>query len=142
MKISARNQFRGKVAKVTPGAVNAEVVVALPGGDQLVAVVTNDSVKSLDLRPEADVVALFKASSVLVMTADAGLRLSARNSLAGKVTALNNGPIHAEVTIGLPSGDAVHATITHTACEALGLAEGIAATAVIKAPFIILGVPA
>lgn len=142
MKISARNQFRGKVAKVTPGAVNTEVVVALAGGDQLVAVVTNDSVKSLDLKPEADVVALFKASSVLVMTADAGLRLSARNSLAGKVTALRKGPIHAEVTIGLPSGDAVHATITHAACDGLGLAEGVAATAVIKAPFIILGVPA
>lgn len=141
MKISARNQFRGKVAAVTTGAVNAEVVVTLTGGEQIVAVVTNESVKSLNLKQDSEVVALVKASSVLVMTDDTGIRLSARNSLKGKVTALEKGPIHAEVTIGLASGDSVHATITHAACDALGLAEGIDATAVIKAPWVILGVP-
>jgi molybdate transport system regulatory protein len=142
MKISARNQFRGTVVSVTEGAVNAEVTVALPGGQEIVAVVTKESVKSLNLRPGAEAVALFKASSVLVMTEDAGVRLSARNSLAGKVTTLDKGPIHAEVTIALPAGEEVHATITHKACDALGLAEGVAATAVIKAPLVILGVPA
>ena len=142
MKISARNQFRGKVASVTPGAVNAEVVVALPGGEEIVAVVTSESVKSLNLKHGVDVVALVKASSVLVMTDASGVRLSARNSLTGKVSALDKGPIHAEVTITLPTGDAVHATITHKACDALGLAEGVAATALIKAPLVILGVPA
>lgn len=142
MKISARNQFRGKVASVTPGAVNAEVVVALPGGEEIVAVVTSESFKLLNLQPGVDVVALVKASSVLVMTDASGVRLSARSSLTGKVSALDKGPIHAEVTITLPSGEEVHATITHKACDALGLAEGVAATAVIKAPQVILGVPA
>jgi len=61
MKISARNQFQGKVVAVTPGAINAEVVVALPGGEELVAVVTSASVKSMNLKVGADVVALFKA---------------------------------------------------------------------------------
>ena len=75
-------------------------------------------------------------------TDDSGVRLSARNSLAGTVTALDKGPINAEVTITLPSGDAVHATITHKACDELGLVEGVAATALIKAPLVILGVPA
>lgn len=141
MKISARNQFHGKVAQVVLGAVNAEVLVTLAGGEQIVAIVTNESVKSLDLKAGADVIALIKASSVLVMTDDTGIRLSARNSLSGKVTALENGPIHAEVSIGLASGERVHATITHAACDALGLAEGVEATAVIKAPLVILGVP-
>ncbi|MFP4076349.1 MAG: hypothetical protein ACLFTD_07670 [Halochromatium sp.] len=40
------------------------------------------------------------------------------------------------------SGDSVHATIAHAACAALGLAEGVEATAVIKASLVILGVPA
>ncbi|MBK1618959.1 TOBE domain-containing protein [Lamprobacter modestohalophilus] len=141
MKISARNQFRGKVAEVTLGAVNAEVLVTLTGGEQIVAIVTNESVKSLNLKAGSDVIALIKASSVLVMTDDAGIRLSARNSLKGKVTALEKGPIHAEVCISLASGDSVHATITHAACDVLGLAEGVDATAVIKAPQVILGVP-
>lgn len=141
MKISARNQFHGKVATITPGAVNAEVVVTLSGGGELVAIMTSESVKSLNLKTGGEVIALFKASSVLVMTDDSGVRLSARNSLKGKVTALEKGPIHAEVTIGLPSGDAVHASITHGACDALGLAEGVPATAIIKASLVILGVP-
>jgi len=141
MKISARNQFQGKVVAVTPGTVNAEVAVALPGGEEIVAVVTSESVKSLNIKAGEDVIALVKASSVLVMTEDSGVRLSARNSFAGRVTALENGPIHAAVTIGLPSGAAVHATITHAACEALGLAEGAPATAVVKAPQVIIGVP-
>ncbi|MEA3643558.1 MAG: TOBE domain-containing protein [Lamprobacter sp.] len=141
MKISARNQFHGKVAQVTMGAVNAQVLVTLAGGEQIVAIVTNESVKSLDLKASADVIALVKASSVLVMTDDTGIRLSARNSLSGKVNALEKGPIHAEVSIGLPSGESVHATITHVACDTLGLAEGVDATAVIKAPSVILGVP-
>ncbi len=142
MKISARNQFRGKVAQVTLGVVNAEVLVTLPGGQQIVAIVTNESVKSLNLKEGAEAIALIKASSVLVMTDDADIRLSTRNSLKGKVTALEKGPIHAEVSIGLGSGDSVHATITHAACDALGLEEGVDATAVIKAPLVILGVPA
>jgi molybdate transport system regulatory protein len=142
MKISARNQFRGKVVAVTAGAVNAEVSVALPGGQEIIAIVTNQSIKSLNLKEGMEAVALFKASSVLVMTEDSGVRLSARNSLSGKITALDKGPIHAEVTITLASGDEVHATVTHKACDALGLAVGVAATAVIKAPQVILGVPA
>ncbi|MCG6942010.1 MAG: TOBE domain-containing protein [Thiohalocapsa sp.] len=142
MKISARNQFHGKVVSVTPGAINAEVTLALPGGQEIVAVVTNASVKSLNLKPGAEAVALFKASSVLVMTDASGVRLSARNSLPGTVKALDIGPINAEVTIALPSGDEVHATITHKASDELGLKEGVAATAVIKAPLVILGVPA
>jgi molybdate transport system regulatory protein len=40
MKISARNQLVGKVAKLTLGAVNAEVTIALPGGSSLVSVIT------------------------------------------------------------------------------------------------------
>jgi molybdate transport system regulatory protein len=141
MKISARNQFQGKVVSVTPGAVNAEVVMSLPGGEEVVAMVTRESVKSLDLKAGDEAIALFKASSVLVMTDDAGVRLSARNSLEGTVTMLEKGPVNVEVTITLPSGDAVHATITQGACDALGLAEGVAATAIIKAPLVVLGVP-
>ncbi|MBK5968877.1 MULTISPECIES: TOBE domain-containing protein [Thiorhodovibrio] len=142
MKISARNQFHGKVVAVTTGAVNAEVRVALSSGQEMVAIVTNESLKSLKLEPNAAVIALFKASSVLVMTDDSGVRLSARNSLKGTVTALKKGPIHAEVTIGLPSGDQVQASITLDACDEMGLAVGTGATAVIKAPQVLLGVPA
>ena len=142
MKISARNLFQGKIDAVKTGAVNSEVDLTLPGGQKVVAIVTNDSAKSLNLEAGKEAVALVKASSVLVMTDSSGMRLSARNCLAGTVKALNAGPVNAEVTIALPGGSEVHATITHGAVTELGLKEGAAATAVFKASAVILGVPA
>jgi molybdate transport system regulatory protein len=66
MKISARNQLKGTVAQITPGAVNAEVIFDLGGGQQLVAIVTNESVKTLGLAEGKSAYALIKASSILV----------------------------------------------------------------------------
>jgi len=142
MKISARNQFSGTVGAVKAGAVNSEVELVLPGGERIVAMVTNESATALNLKTGAAAVALVKASSVLVMTDSSGLRLSARNCLAGTVKSLNLGPVNAEVTIALAGGAEVHATITHGAAAELGLQQGGAATAVFKAPSVILGVPA
>jgi molybdate transport system regulatory protein len=140
MKISARNVFNGKVEAIKPGSVNSEVDVIIAGGQKLVAMVTNESATTLGLAAGKDVVALVKASSILVMTDDSGIRLSARNCLAGTVKAVTSGPVSAEVTIDL-GGAEVHATITHGAEVELGLKAGVAATAVFKASAVILGVP-
>ena len=66
MRFSARNQLGGKVEAVVEGAVNSEVLVRLPGGALIVAIVTNGSVSSMGLRKGDDVTAMFKASSVFV----------------------------------------------------------------------------
>jgi molybdate transport system regulatory protein len=66
MNISARNKLVGKVTKITSGAVNAEVSVALPGGGEVVAVITKTSAKSLKLKNGARVVAIIKASDILL----------------------------------------------------------------------------
>ncbi|NVZ09569.1 TOBE domain-containing protein [Allochromatium humboldtianum] len=142
MKISARNIFRGTVDAVRTGAVNSEVDLTLSGGEKLVAMITNESAQALGLAAGKEAVALVKASSVLVMTDEAGIRLSARNCLAGTVKAVTSGPVSAEVTIALTGGAEVHATITHNAADELGLEPGSPATAVFKASSVILGVPA
>jgi molybdopterin-binding protein len=66
MKISARNMLRGKVRKVTAGAVNSEIVVELPDGTQIVSVITKSSAKSLGLKKGREVYAVIKASSVMI----------------------------------------------------------------------------
>lgn len=65
-RFSARNQFQGAVSRVVRGAVNSEITLALLGDETLVAIVTNESVDELDLSLGQPVVALFKASSVIV----------------------------------------------------------------------------
>ncbi len=142
MKISARNALKGKVTAVKAGAVNSEVDLTSVGGDKIVATVTNDSVTSLKLAIGREVTALVKASSVLVLVGGDEMKLSARNCLTGKVTRITEGPVHAEVSIALPGGDVVHATITHDAVSDLGLKVGMAASAVFKAGTVILAVKA
>jgi len=66
MRLSARNQLPAVVSRVVPGAVNAEVVMELDGGGTVAAIVTQESAKSLGLAEQVRVVALFKASSVIL----------------------------------------------------------------------------
>ena len=83
MRTSARNQWAGKVAEIDQGAVNDEVEIELAGGDRIVSTITRESVGNLGLDVGQEVIALVKASSVMVGV-DGGerLRLSARNQLA------------------------------------------------------------
>lgn len=140
MKVSARNVFKGQVTQVQDGAVNAQVVLALPGGEQLVAVVTMDSVSNLGLAVGKEAVALVKAPWVMLMTEGSDIRLSARNCLEGKVVSVTEGAVNAEVTLELAGGTRIYSIVTREAVTELGLAQGVSATAVIKASHIILGV--
>ncbi len=66
MKISARNVISCTIKKIHEGAVNSEIVLALPDGQELVSVITNDSVKSLGLLNGKVVHAIIKASNVMI----------------------------------------------------------------------------
>jgi molybdate transport system regulatory protein len=66
LKLSARNQLTGAITRITRGAVNSEVVIGLKGGASVVAIITNDAVRSLKLRAGKQAFALFKASSVIL----------------------------------------------------------------------------
>ena len=66
MKLSARNTLKGKVTKIVPGAVNSEITIELPGGTQIVSIITNTSVTTLGLKEGKEAYAVIKASSVMV----------------------------------------------------------------------------
>jgi molybdopterin-binding protein len=66
MRISARNILKGKVKKVIHGAVNSEIVVELPGGAEVVSIITKESAESLGLKEGKDVYAVIKASNVMI----------------------------------------------------------------------------
>jgi molybdate transport system regulatory protein len=65
-KVSARNQLKGVISALTPGAVNAEVVIDIDGGGSVAAIVTQGSVKSMALAKGMRATALFKATSVIL----------------------------------------------------------------------------
>jgi molybdopterin-binding protein len=66
VKISARNALKGKVKSVMHGAVNSEIVVELPGGQEIVSVITKTSAENLALEPGKEVCAVIKASNVML----------------------------------------------------------------------------
>lgn len=85
LRLSARNQLHGVITRITRGAVNTEVSLALDTGADtsstatpaaaanstvITAVVTNESADTLGLAAGKKTIAVFKASSVILGTAD------------------------------------------------------------------------
>jgi molybdate transport system regulatory protein len=66
LKLSARNQLGGTIKRLTPGAVNSEVVIELKGGNSVAAIITNEATRELKLTIGKRVIAIFKASSVIL----------------------------------------------------------------------------
>lgn len=140
MRTSARNAFRGHVKSVTDGAVNAEVVVDIGQGLEIVAIITRHSVEDLGLAPGSEAVALIKSSFVVLVAGDAPIRASARNRMPGTIVALDDGAVNSEVALELADGKTLVSTITKGSVENLGLKVGDRATALIKASHVILAV--
>jgi molybdopterin-binding protein len=66
MKISARNQLKGRITRITHGAVNSEVVIQLAPGLDITAQITTASVHALGLKEGGEAYAIIKADSVMV----------------------------------------------------------------------------
>ena len=66
MKISARNVLGGKVKAVKHGSVNSEIIIQLPGGIEVVSIITKKSAQTMRLAKGKEVYAVIKASNVMV----------------------------------------------------------------------------
>jgi len=66
MKLSAGNQFKGKVVEIKEGAVNGTVKIDIGGGNIISSVITMASINELGLKVGKDAYAIVKASSVMI----------------------------------------------------------------------------
>lgn len=131
MKISARNQFLGKVIDVNEGAVNASVKIQLEGDNVITSTISLEAVKELELVKDKAAVAVIKATSVLL--ANGKMKLSARNQFVGTVKNINKGAINSIVKVEIAGGNVVSSTISNEAVNELGLEVGNEATVIVKA---------
>lgn len=67
------------------------------------------------------------------------MKISARNILAGTVTKMIKGAVNSEIDLTLKGGDKLVSVITNESVQHLGIKEGSAATAILKASWVILG---
>ena len=66
MKLSARNQLKGKIVEVRKGTTTAHVRIDLGHGMAITSSITNEAVDELGLKAGDDAVAVVKASDVMV----------------------------------------------------------------------------
>lgn len=66
MQLSARNALQGRVKSIRHGAVNSEVVLELPGGTEIVSIITKAAAEKLGLAEGSEAVAVIKASNVMI----------------------------------------------------------------------------
>jgi molybdopterin-binding protein len=71
-KMSTRNRLPGTVTEVVKGEAAARVSMQV-GDNHMVALITRESADELDLEPGKQVIALVKATDVMVMTEDGDL---------------------------------------------------------------------
>lgn len=140
LKVSARNIFKGQVTRVIKGSVNSEAELVIPCGYSILAILTNESVENLDLKPGKDAYAIIKASSVMLGRELQGSRLSASNILSGTVAVIVPGAVNTEVTVHLSGENTISAIITNESAAFLALTEGDQVSAVFQASSVILGV--
>lgn len=138
MKLSARNQFAGTVAKVNEGAVNGIVTIDV-NGTPVSATISMTSIRELGLEPGKKAYAVIKATEVMVGLGE-HLTLSARNQFPGTVTSVQKGAVNSIVKLSVLGGNTISATISNAAVEELGLAEGVKALAVVKATSVMVGI--
>ncbi|WP_310440007.1 molybdopterin-binding protein [Sulfuricurvum sp.] len=136
MLTSARNTLYGTVDSVVTGAVNSELVLSL-GNEKIVATLTNESVKHLEIAIGSSAYALIKSSSI-ILAKTKPLRISARNVLPATVSDVIKGAVNSEIkmTIG---NTTLTSIITNESCEELMMKKGDDVYAIFKASSVIIG---
>lgn len=66
MKVSARNQLKGKIVHICEGAVNSIISLDVGGGNIIVSTISKSAVEDLQLQIGSDAYALIKATSVMI----------------------------------------------------------------------------
>ena len=138
MKLSARNQLKGTVTKVTDGAVIGIVTIDV-NGTPVSATISMTAISELGLEAGKTAYAVIKATEVMVGKGE-HLPLSARNQFPGKVVSVDKGAVNSIVKLEVLGGNVMSATISNNAVAELGLKEGDDALAVVKATSVMVGI--
>lgn len=66
MKLSARNQIKGKILEVEKGTTTAHVRVEIAPGKVITSSITNEAVDELGLKAGIEAIVVIKASDVMI----------------------------------------------------------------------------
>ncbi|MFQ3579682.1 MAG: TOBE domain-containing protein [Bacteroidales bacterium] len=68
MKLSARNQLKGKILKIEEGLITAKVVIDLGNNNVISAIISKDAITELQLKQGNEAFAIIKSTEVIIGT--------------------------------------------------------------------------
>lgn len=115
VRTSARNQFKARVHAVVEGAIQDQVILELPGHRRFGALITRNSADTLGVRRGDEIVALIKASSMMVLDARSEALCLGYNRLRGTLASVCSDSEQVELTVDLGAGLTAVAVIAREA---------------------------
>jgi molybdate transport system regulatory protein len=138
VRISARNQLRAKVVKIQKGTIESELFLKLGEDEELMAVITNDSLELLEISVGIELYALFKANA-LTISKNLTLQKSDMNRFVGKIIRINRDNFNCEVVIQLKGTNTLCSTMPIEIFDELGLQIDMEVVSFCKPKSIIIG---
>lgn len=136
MLTSARNCLEGKIKEINVGSVNSEVILSV-GTVDIVSIITNESVKKMNLKIGDNAFGLIKANSI-ILTKDEKLNISARNIINTDVAKVEYGAVNAEIIMTIGT-NALVSIITKESADNLMIKPKDKILAIFKASSVIIG---
>lgn len=70
MKLSARNNLKGVIKSIDEGLITSKVVIDLGNGNEIVSIISKDSISDLELKVGKEAFAIVKSTEVIVGVAE------------------------------------------------------------------------
>ncbi|MGO9622602.1 MAG: TOBE domain-containing protein [Desulfobaccales bacterium] len=122
-KTSARNTFFGKISAIQRGDIQAKVELLTIGGDQVTALITNDSLARLGLKPGMLITAEVKAPWVVLQKGDEEPKCTAENKFKGTIDRINKGKVTTEYAVRIADGTELCSLVAGKSSSRLDLKE-------------------
>ena len=136
MLTSARNTLYGTIDSIITGAVNSELILSL-GNEKIVATITNESVKNLNIMIGSSAYAIIKSSSIILAKTKPA-SISARNVISATITDVIRGAVNAEIKMTIGNAT-LTSIITNESSDELMMKQGDEVYAIFKASSVIIG---
>lgn len=123
-KTSARNTFFGKISNIQTGDIQAKVELVTIGGDQVTALITNNSLARLGLKLGMLITAEVKAPWVILQKGGEQPKCTAENWFRGTIDRVNIGQVLTEYGVRLADGTELCSLVTSETSRRLELRKG------------------
>lgn len=140
VKTSARNQLFGTVTAIHPGAVHANVLINLKGGEAISVNISMTALTALGLTLNAEAVLLLNPADLELICASEATHCLIGNRLPCQILRIQQDEVNAEVKVLLTGGEILGVSMTTLSLKKLALKEGQPAWVIFTSQAPIMGI--